>query len=103
VVALAENIDEDAVVEQAFALKPITNAALDKEIDGALFQNSGTYALDHVIPGAVFHNDGVDTRQVQQVSQHQTRGARTYNSDLSTYCFHLPWGDFTADCADCAD
>ena len=75
-------------MEEAFALEPVSDSALDHEIDGALFENAGANPLDDVIPGSIFDDDGVDSRHVQQMAQHQTCGSGSNNSYLRAYRFH---------------
>ena len=75
-------------MEQAFALKPVANTALDHEIDRALLENAGAYTLDDVLFGSIFDNDGVDARHVQQMAQHQTCWSCSNNSYLRAYRFH---------------
>src|SRR6185503_10591279 len=85
---LSIDIDGDSVMEQAFALEAGSDSALDHEIDRALLENAGANPLDDVIPGSIFDNDGVDSRQVQQMAQHQTCRACSNNSHLRAYRFH---------------
>ena len=86
---LRKNIDVDAVVEQAFALNARADAALDQEVDSSVLQDSRANAFDDVVLGAILDNDGVDSRQMQQVAQHQSGRAGPDNSHLSAHRFHL--------------
>ena len=50
----------DAVVRQAFALEPVSHAALDHEVDGGLFENPRANTFDDVILRAILDDEGVD-------------------------------------------
>lgn len=82
------HVEIDSVMEHRFALKPGADAALHHEIDCRLLQNTGANTLNHVILRLVLDDDGIDTRQMEQVSQHQAGRTRAHNADLSSYRLH---------------
>src|SRR5690606_22299593 len=88
--AFAEDIKEDTVMEQAFAFQAITDTAFNQEIDRTLLQHSGAHPLNDVVTGPVLYDDGIDPRQIQEVPQHQTCGARADNPDLCPHPSHSP-------------
>ena len=60
-----------------------------------VFENAGANAGEHVLAGVLFKQDVVDAAQVQELGQHQPRGAAADDADLGFSCgLHavLPFG-----------
>ena len=72
----------DAVVPQAFPRKAVADAHRMHQVHGALLEHPGTDALDHVLAVVALHDHRVDAGLVQQLPQHQARGARADDADL---------------------
>lgn len=78
----------DSLMFQAFSLQAVAYSGLAQNIHGALLQNSSTDAGFDVFAGVALEDDRFDTLQVQQVSEGQSRGAGSDDSDLCAYCGH---------------
>ena len=73
------------MVDQAFALQPLTDAGLGEQIDRSLFEQTRAHALLAILPAARFDHDGLNSLEMQEVRQNQSRGPRSYDSDLRAH------------------
>ncbi len=89
VVQCAVEAEMNAVVEHRLALHALTDAGLDQEVGRPLLQKAGADTALDVIAAAVFQDDGFDPRKVQQMRQHQPRGACTDDPDWRTHALLL--------------
>jgi len=80
--AAAVEAQLEAVMGQADPLQPLADSRLNHQVDGALLEQAGAYTLLDISPTASLEHDRPDPRQVQQVRQHQARGARADNANL---------------------
>src|SRR3954466_16370160 len=64
---LSENVDVDAVMRHALALKTCADAVLDDEVNGRLLENSGASPLDDVVLRTVLDDEGVDSSEMEEV------------------------------------
>ena len=62
--------------------RPIADAHRVHQVHGALLEHAGTDALDDVLAAVALDDDRVDAGLVQQLPQHQARGARADDADL---------------------
>ena len=89
----AVEAEMNAVVEHRLALHALADAGLDQEVGRPLFQEAGANAALDVVAAAVLQDDGFDAREVQQMRQHQPRGAGSDDPDWrahSSFPFERP-------------
>ena len=85
---LAAETELDAVVDEPFPLQALADAASSQQIDGALLQHTGAQGGFDLGSAARFEDYGFDSREVQQVREHQPRGARADDADLGSLADH---------------
>jgi len=73
----------DSIVDQAFALHPLTHSDLCEQVNRALFQYPSADAFLNVLPAAIFDHDRVNSLQMKKVGKHQTGRSSAHDSDLS--------------------
>ena len=81
-VALALELQLDAVVDEPLAPQPLADARLDQEVDRALLEHAGADAALDVLAAARLEHDRVDPAQVQKVREHEPGRAGADDADL---------------------
>jgi len=82
VVALAGELQGDAVMDDAVALQPAGDAGLLEQIDRALLEHTGANPLLDVLAAAVLDYDGLDPCGLEQAGEREARRAGTDDCDL---------------------
>src|ERR1700722_51429 len=67
----------DAMVDQALAVRALAGAALIEQRHRSFFEQAGADAAEHVFRRLAFQDDVVDSANVKQLSQQQSRWPRT--------------------------
>ena len=80
--ALAVELELDAVVDDPLALHPLADARLDEEVGGALLEHAGADALLDVLAAAGLEHDRLDPLALEQPREHQAGRARADDADL---------------------
>ena len=80
-VALARELQLDAVVDEALALEALSGARLDQEVDDALLEHARAHAFD-VLAAPVFEDHRVDALEVQEVAEREPRRAGADDAHL---------------------
>jgi hypothetical protein len=89
-VAAALVAELDAVVHEPLALEPLADAHLDEQLDRALLEHAGADARLDVGAIARLEDDGLDALAVQQVAEHEPRGAGADDAHLGAHGRILP-------------
>src|SRR6185312_11660084 len=74
-VAAALEAELDAVVDETLAPEAVADAHLDEQLDRPLLEHAGAHARLDVGAVARLENDGLDALALQQVAEHEPRGA----------------------------
>ena len=72
----------DAVMGQAEAFETLADAGFNQQVDGALFEQAGANPLFDILAAASLEHDRLDAGEVEQMREHQARGARADDADL---------------------
>lgn len=72
----------DAVVAVTVPVHPCGDAGSDQEVDGVLFEDSGTVGLFDLPAAAQIDHDRVDPGAGQQVGEHESGRAGSDDADL---------------------
>ena len=83
--ALAVELELDPVVDDPVALHPLADAGLGEQVGDALLQDSRADPRLDVVAAPVLEHDRVDPLQVEQVREHEARGAGTDDADLRAH------------------
>ena len=87
-VGLAAKAEIDAAMLRALALHPVAGADRLEQLHGAVLEHARPDRGLNLGAGAAFEDDGVDTLQVQEVREHETRGSGADDSYLSGRATH---------------
>ncbi len=100
----AARAEIDPVVEHALLEQARSGADLDQKIVRPLLDQAGADAVLDIGAAAVFEHDRLHAGPAQQERQHETRGTRSDNADLSAHvrCSELTARLYAAPCA-CKD
>ena len=79
---LAVEAQLDAVMEHAFPLHAVADAAVDQQIGRSLLEDSGANALFDIVPASALEDDRLDALAIQQVRQHQAGRSGADDPDL---------------------
>jgi hypothetical protein len=79
----------NAAMSPSLALQPLANAGFHHQIDGALLEHTRANPLLDVLLGTRFENDRFDALQMKKMSERESRGACSDDSDLSPHQFIL--------------
>ena len=66
----------DAVMNQAFAMRPLAGAHFIEQSHRSFLQQSGADTAEHIVRGLALQNDVVDAMAVQQLPEQQSRRSR---------------------------
>ena len=81
-VALAVELELDAVVDDPLALQPLSRAGVDEEVGDRLLEHARPQALLDVLPAAVLEHDRLDALAVQEVREGETSRPGADDADL---------------------
>src|ERR1700693_6156205 len=81
-------------MEKPLALQPFTDTRVHQKIDGSLLQHPGADAFLDAFAAGGLQNHRLDPVKMQQVGEHETSRAGSYDSDLSA-SFHEVRGSRT--------
>ena len=80
--ALALELQLDAVVDEAFPLKSLADPDRFQEVDRPLFEHARADALLEVLATLALEDDRVDSLQVQELSEHEAGWTGSHDPDL---------------------
>ena len=89
---LSQKRQVNPAMPDSFALKPRADSSFDHQIHCALLKHAGAHAIHDVILASILDNDRIDSFQVQQMAQKQSRRTCADNSDLGPVANHS--GDY---------
>ncbi len=78
----AVEAEKDAVMPHRLALQAFADAGLHQQVGCPLLEHAGAHALLDIGTAAAFEHDRVNATAVQQMGEHQPRGAGADNPDL---------------------
>src|SRR5438046_436197 len=90
-----------AVVRQAFAIQTVSQTGLAHQIHGPLLEHAGADPSFDVLAALIFNDDRIDTGEVQEMRQHQPRGACANDSDLCPQFLHKNFQKLTSKIDSC--
>lgn len=83
--AHTEEAEIYAPVDHALAIEACPDSGGAHQIDAALFKDTGANALDDVILAFAFENHGVDSVEMEQLCEQQTRGSGSDDTYLGVH------------------
>jgi hypothetical protein len=87
----------DPVVDESFGLHPLGHAHLGEQVDCLLLEDAGTDALLNILAAAVLDYDGIDSIEIEQVREHQSRGPCPNDPDLRALWIRH-WNEYRKNC-----
>ena len=97
-VALAVELQLDAMVDDALARQPFTGADLRQDVDGALLQDTRPQPLLAVLTAAVLQHHRLDPAALEQLRQRQSGRAGPNDPHLSGLANHASVRSNSAAC-----
>jgi hypothetical protein len=98
-VPLARELELDAVVDETFALQPLTRARRHEQVDDRLLQDTRPHARLDVLAAPVLEDDAVDVLQVEQVRERETCRPGPDDRDLRARCVYGSSSSSSTRCA----
>jgi hypothetical protein len=84
-VALAPELELDAVVDDALALHPSADACVPQQVDRALLEHARADPALDVVAAAVLEHDRLDALAREQLGQRQPGGPGSDDADLRAH------------------
>ena len=83
--ALAVELELDAVVDDPLPLQAVADTGVDEEVRRALLEHTGADTMLDVVSAAVLEHDGLDAFAVKEVREHQPGGTGADDRDLGAH------------------
>ncbi len=96
VVALAVELEVDAVVDDPLAVHPLAHAEIAQQVGRALLEHAGADAVLAVLARAVLEHDGLDPGELEHAREREARRPGADDADLCPHSSSTRWKTWNA-------